>query len=119
MGGHCRADLVHPVVRVDDERSAQPAQRQSFRDDWANRPRTDADELRARVRGVRKRPQDVEHRPHGDFPPRAAHVPHGRMEPLREQEPKPAAINDFRHLFAAQVDACAERFQHICAAALR
>jgi hypothetical protein len=42
---------------------------------------------------------------------------HRRMEPLGEEEAEPAPVDHPRYLFAAEVDAGAERFEDIGAAA--
>ena len=82
----------------------------------------DADELRARTSGIEERAEEVENCPLPAFRTelaRRADVLEGWMICLREEKGEALLAQSTRRLVGRQVDADAERFQHVRAAGLR
>jgi hypothetical protein len=118
-GGAGRAELVHADLAVHDQRVQVAELPQRPGDHRHHRRVGDAHDLPARSGRVGQRPQQVHDRRDAELAAHRPHVAHGGVEQRREHEHDPDLFQDVRHPGGLQVDADAERLQHVRASAAR
>ena len=112
-----KSDSVETVFAVDDQGplAAKPQQRLAHQAKEAGV--CDAEHLVTRARGVGKRAEDVEDGADADLATGGANMTHGGVVRRGEHEAEADALDAGCNLFRSKLEADAERFQHVRAAA--
>ena len=108
-----RRQLVQAAGAVGDQRVLGAERGQHLRDRLHQLRRIHAHHLPLRAGRVRQRPQHVEHGAHAQLAPDRPGVAHGRVVGLREHEAESDLVDAVGHVGRRQVDAHAQRLQHV------
>ena len=108
-----RRELVDPSGAVNHERPAGAEGRQHRGDRLHQLGRVDPDDLGPGARGIRERPEDVEHRSGRQLPADGRRMPHCRVMRLREEEAEAELVDRLLDLGWRQVEPEAERLEHV------
>jgi hypothetical protein len=108
-----RAHLVKTVGAGHYQRPLRPQPRQGAGDRVQERRVRDADDLAGRAGGVRQRAEEVEDRAHGELLADRHDVAGGAVVRGREHEAEAGLADAARHRGGVEVDADAERLEHV------